>query len=155
MTISPERLQSLLQRQHDAAQRLLQLLTEEHAAITGNNLQDLESVLAAKQQSLMELETTSREYTQIAPNKTIFTETIRQNDPHGALGLESLWQKVETLLRQCQNKNSINGKTISLSHRHVQQAISILRSGELGVDPCYSPTGGHLSAGASRTLGKV
>ena len=110
MAISPQRLHALLQRQHDAAQRLLRLLTEEHAAITGNNLQDMESILAAKQQSLMELETTSLECAQVANNKTALIRIIRQSDPHGSLGLESIWRRIETLLRQCQGKNSVNGK---------------------------------------------
>lgn len=159
MTITPQQLRSLLQQQRDTTHKLLQILAEEHAALSGNDLQDLETILAAKQQFMAQLEASSQEYLELsgrlsASPKTGITILLKQCDPQGAWGLEPLWRQVEKLLSQCRQKNNVNGKIITLSHRHIQRALEILRHGELGAEPCYSPTGTRPSAAFSRTLGK-
>jgi flagellar biosynthesis/type III secretory pathway chaperone len=155
MTPTPARLHALLQRQHDTARRLLELLDREQAALSGNRLQDLEMILAAKQQYLAELEADSRECLAAAPDKPALIRMLHGADPQGTLGLERQWRQLETLLRQCQDQNSVNGKVIHLGQRRTRQALSILRSGEPGTAACYTPTGTAGTGGASRTLGKV
>jgi flagella synthesis protein FlgN len=160
MKTSPQQLRSLLHEQRDYAHQLSQILAQEHEAISGNNLQDLETILAAKQQCMAQLESGSQDFLRLVhgqspSNKLDMTATLRHYDPQGAMGLVSLWQQVEKLLSQCQRNNSINGKIINLNQRHIQQALTILRNGELGSESCYSPTGARPSVTSSRTLGKV
>ena len=148
MTTSPQRLRDILQQQRDTAQRLSQILAREHEAISGNKLQELETILAAKQQCMAELEAASQEFIALAQGqspdrKTDMTATLRRIDPQGTVGLVVLWRQVEKLLSQCRHSNTVNGKIININQRHIQQALSILRSGELGTESCYSPTGAH------------
>jgi flagellar biosynthesis/type III secretory pathway chaperone len=156
-----KQLRSLLQRQYDGARHMLRILDQEHAAISGNRLQDMEQLLAAKQQSIAELESLSQEFLALAlapssPAKgNAMAETLRQRDPTGTWGLESLWREVELLLTQCRVKNNVNGKVIALGHRRIQQALSILRGGELNAESCYGATGSRAAIGVSRTIGKV
>lgn len=155
MTPTPARLHTLLQRQHHTARRLLELLDREQAAISGNLPQEMETILAAKQQYLAELEADSREYLAAAPDRTALITLLRRADPQGRLGLETLWRQLETLLRQCQDQNSANGKIIHLGERRLRQALSILRGGEAGGEGCYTPTGTAGTYGPPRTLGKA
>jgi len=160
MTNSAQQLAVLLQRQRDTARSLLQILDREHAALSGKDLQDLDTILAAKQQCMTQLESSAQEYSALTHQRSGgpvkgFSASLRDFDPQGTWGLTSLWQQVEDLLRQCRSKNTTNGKIISLSHRHVQQALAILRNGVSGAEPCYTPLGNHSNAASSRTLGKV
>lgn len=160
MTQAPQQLHDLLQRQRDTARQLWQILDREHTALTGNDLQGLETILAAKQECMARLEAASREYLALSRRQSPSPEagidaTLRHNDPQDRWGLAALWRQLEELITQCRDKNSANGKIIALNHRHVQQALTILRSGEPGSEPCYDPGGGRPSGAGSRTLGKV
>jgi flagella synthesis protein FlgN len=160
MTTSPQQLRSLLHEQRDIAHQLSQILAQEHEAISGNNLQDLETILAAKQQCMALLEAGSQEFLRLVhrqspSHKIDMTAALHDYDPQGMMDLVSLWRQVEKLLSQCRRSNSVNGKIINLNQRHIQQALTILRNGELGSESCYSPTGARPSVTSSRTLGKV
>ena len=160
MTNPPQQLRALLEQQRDTSRKLLQILAQEHAALSGNDLQELETILAAKQQYLAQLETLSQEYLELmrrhsSPHKDGIAASLRHCDPQGTWGLEPLWRQVEGLLTRCRDENNTNGKIIALSHHQVQQALAILRNGEVGSESCYSSTGNRPAAASSRTLGKV
>jgi len=160
MMHSPQQLAKLLQDQRDTARRLLQILDREHIVLSGKNLQDLDSILAAKQECMSQLEESAQAYSALTRNQSNgggagIAASLRYLDPQGSWGLAALWQQVEDLLRQCRSKNTTNGKIIALSHRHVQQALAILRNGIPGADSCYNPRGDHSNNVTSRTLGKV
>jgi len=159
MISSPQRLRAGLLQQRDAAQRLLDLLGEEGKAIGGNNLQALEALLAAKQQCLADLDAVTQELGLLQPPLPSGTDAMaavmRGYDPHGTLGLESLWRQLAALLVSCRAQNNVNGKIIALGHRRVQQALSLLRNGHVGTESCYSPSGTRPVGIGSRMLGKV
>lgn len=160
MTSSSQKLRGLLEQQRDISRKLMQILAQEHATLSGNDLQGLETILAVKQQHMEQLEALSQEFMELTlrhspPHKDGMIASLRHCDPQGTWGLEILWREVEGLLTQCRDKNNTNGKIIALSHRQVQQALAILRNGELAGDSCYSPTGNRPAAASSRTLGKV
>jgi len=160
MPPSPQKIRTLLQQQYDAARKLIELLTQEHVALSGNDLQGLETIIAAKQECMARLEEFSHKYSarahpQSAAPKGGITAWLQQCDPQGTWGLEPLWQQVEQLISQCRHKNGVNGKIITINHRRIQQALAILRQGEPGSEPCYSPTGSRPSSSSSRILGKV
>jgi flagellar biosynthesis/type III secretory pathway chaperone len=151
----------MLQQQYDITHKLLQALSQEFAALSGNDLQGLETSLADKQRLMKELEGLSQHFLAVAcPSspaceKDGISKFLQQKDPQGTWRLTTMWRQLEQLLAQCRHKNSTNGKIISLSHRHIQQALAILRSGGQGSEPCYSPTGASQSPISSRILGKV
>jgi len=158
MTPPPQRLRAGLLRQKDTAQRLLDLLGEEGKAISGNNLQALEPLLAAKQQCLADLDAIAQEYglLQLPPSGTdAVAAAMRRYDPEGTLGLESLWRQLAALLVSCRAQNNVNGKIITLGQRRVQQALSLLRNGHIGTESCYSASGTRPVAMGSRVLGRV
>jgi len=159
-TISPQQIRDILQQQCDITHKLLQVLSQEFAALSGNDLQGLETSLADKQQLMKQLEGLSQDVLAAAcpspeGEKDGISKFLQQKDPQGTWRLATMWQQLEQLLTQCRHKNSTNGKIISLSHRHIQQALAILRSGGQGSEPCYSPTGASQSPVSSRILGKV
>ena len=159
-TMHPQEIHSILEQQQEISQELLQLLTQEFSALSGNDLQAIETTLAAKQLLMERLDEISREFLAVAslhaPDKkdgiAIF---LRHEDPQGSWGLVPLWQQIDKLLSQCHQKNSINGKIISLNQRHNQQALEILRHGGQESQACYSSTGACQSSASSRILGKV
>jgi len=156
----PHNIRNILLQEHDTACKLLEILTQEHTALIGNDLQGLETILTAKQQRMTRLENISRDFLAFMREDTTvtmagITDFLRQRDPQGTLELVSLWQQVKKLLSQCRQKNSVNGKIISLNHRHIQGALSILRHGEQSLGPCYSPSGASQTTVSSRILGKV
>ena len=160
MSASPQQIHGLLRQQRDTAHKLLQTLNQEHTGLSGNDLQGIETILAAKEQCMGRLEQLSQDFLAITPRhspeqKDAIAAFLRSRDPQGAWGLEPLWRQIEKLLSQCRQKNNLNGKVISLSRRHVQQALTILLHGGQGSEPCYSPTGVSQPAASSRILGKV
>jgi flagellar biosynthesis/type III secretory pathway chaperone len=160
-TISPQAIRGILQEQCDIAHKLLQTLTQEFAALSGNDLPSLETTLAAKQQFMNQLERLSQDFLATARlhptgKKDDIAICLQHKDPQGAWGLVPLWRQLDSLLSQCRNKNNTNGKIISLNYRHAQQALEILRHGVQGSQQaCYSPTGASQSPVTSRILGKV
>ena len=159
-TLSPQEIRSILQQQSDIADKLLGILTREFTALGGKDLQGFETILAAKQQSMEQLEELSRDILAMTRQHTTgkkddIAKFLRHVDPQGTWGLEALWEQVDTLLHQCRQKNSTNGKIISLNHRHIQQALEILRHGGQASQACYGPTGAGQSAVSSRILGRV
>jgi len=159
-TISSQDVRNILQQQCDIGHELLQTLTQEFAALSGNDLQGLETSIAAKQHLVEKLEELSQNIVTMASQystspKESMAIFFKRKDPHGAWGLEDLWCQVEILLSQCRQKNATNGKIISLNHRHIQQALEILRHGDRGSQSCYGPTGTGQAPAPSRILGKV
>ena len=159
-SISSQDLRNILQQQCDIGHKLLRALTQEFAALSGNDLQGLETSIAAKQQLMNKLEELSLKIVAVASQysstpKESMAIFLKRKDPQGAWGLESLWCQLEKLLSQCRQKNATNGKIISLNHRHIQQALEILRHGDQGSQTCYGPTGTGQAPAPSRILGKV
>ena len=159
-TISSQDVCSIFQQQCDIANQLLQALTQEFIALSGNDLQGLETSIAAKQHLMNKLEELSHNIVAMASQYSTTPKEgmaifLKRKDPQGTWGLEGLWCQVEKLLSQCRQKNATNGKIISLNHRHIQQALEILRHGDQGSQACYSPTGAGQAPAPSRILGKV
>ena len=159
-TITSQDVHSVLQQQCDIAQKLLQALMQEFTALSGNDLQGLETSIAAKQQLMDKLEGLSQKIVAMASQYSTTPKEgmaifLRRKDPQGTWDLEGLWRQVEELLSQCRQKNATNGKIISLNYRHIQQALEILRHGDQGSQACYSPTGAGQAPAPSRILGKV
>ena len=160
MNITPPEIQAILLHQRDIARSLLEVLTQEYTALSGNDLQGIETNLAAKQRLVEQLEELSLTVLSAASpnspgNQAGIVRFLKQKDPQGIWDLEKLWQQLDKLLSQCRLKNNTNGKIISLNHRHVQQALEILRSGGQGSQTCYTSTGTSQSPISSRSLGKV
>ena len=158
--VSPNEIRDILVQQRDITHSLDRLLDQEFAALSGNNLQDIEAILAAKQQLMERLEQLSRELLASTSQYSLGTKGdvavfLRHLDPHETWGLDSLWQRIYELLSQCHQKNSTNGKIISLNHRHIQQALEILRGEGQNPQACYSSTGTHQASVSSRILGKI
>jgi len=159
-TISSQDVRNMLQQQCDIGHKLLEALTQEFAALSGNDLQGLETSIAAKQRLMDKLEELSHDIVAMVSQypttpKESMAIFLKRKDPQGAWGLEALWGQVEKLLSQCRQKNATNGKIISLNHRHIQQALEILRHGDQGSQTCYGPTGTGQAPAPSRILGKV
>jgi flagellar biosynthesis/type III secretory pathway chaperone len=160
LTASPQEIRGILQKQRDISQNLLQVLDEEYVFLCGKDTQGLETTLAAKRQSLTQIEELSQNFLAAVhrhskDKKEAVTAFLQHLDPQGAWDLESLWREVETLLSLCRQKNCTNGKVISLNQRHFHQALEILRQGGQDAPPCYSPSGAGQSPVSSRILGKV
>ena len=156
----PQEIRDILVQQREIARSLIHLLDREFAALSGNDLQGIEKTLADKQQVMDRLEGLSRELMaktkQDSPGKRDRIVTIlRHLDPRQTWGLETLWQQTSELISQCRHKNGTNGKIISLNHRHIQQALEILRHGGQSSQACYSPAGTRQTPVSSRILGKV
>ena len=129
-----EILLQILTEQHMQLLRMLELLKEEHRALSTTDIERLEKAVQNKQQHIKTLEAE-----QFQPNaaenilggkiskQTIsaFIKTIPSEK--GRSQIETLWVRFQKTLKECSEQNITNNRIIGASSAHLRQAISILR----------------------------
>lgn len=151
----------LFQRQRRDLTLLIATLTDEHAALAGNDVALLEATTAAKQGQLLAIEQGMRDQVQLlqAAGVTLddhgITTYLRQCDPQGRLALAANWRQIKELLDRCREQNLVNGRIVSMNQRHALRALTILRGGSPGNGDCYGRSGQTANGLAPRSLGKV
>ena len=114
---------------------LLGILQREHAALLAGDLEQIETVVQAKQTAIAQLEALARDVAHATP------------------GSEHR-QQLEALTIECRRQNEINGGMVEASLRHTQRVLSILRGQNLEND-LYSRAGNTLPGNHARPLAKA
>lgn len=124
-------LTQLLTKQTTYAQQLLEKLQQEHSVLTSNKTEQLDQVVAEKQQLMKQLENSMTQVNTLliehkfSANKTgldSLLQTLPANTP-----LHRQWEKLQELAITCQENNDINCGIVTLKQRHIRQAIDILK----------------------------
>ena len=151
----------LFQRQRRDLTLLITTLTDEHAALAGNDVAALEAATAAKQDRLLAIEQGMRDQVQLLQAAGVtfddhgITTYLRHCDPQGRLALAANWRQVKELLERCREQNLVNGRIVSMNQRQALRALTILRGGGSDSGDCYGRSGQTANGLAPRSLGKV
>lgn len=123
-----------LKHQHTQLLHMLEILHEEHRALSSTDINRLEQAVQNKQSQIKILEDERSQ-----PNKAekilggkISNETIsafinNNPDDQNRSEVERLWQHLQKTLNECNEQNMINNRIIDASSTHLRQAINILR----------------------------
>ncbi len=139
-----QQLSQLLAAELKESKQLLDILIEEHQALSSSN-PDLIAVISSRKLDVMQ---------QVEQHHSKRTEFLAQiGCPSSgeemarfisALPKENLivtqWQELQDLARKLQHQNEINGGVIALTQRHITIALDIL-SGKANVTATYGRSG--------------
>jgi len=151
-------LESVLTREVQCSERLLECLEAERSALTKRDMDGLETSINNKIQYAQSLEQLERE------RESLVSELGFASDADGlrlcfnslpqADNLKRLWQQLIANIEACRSSNLTNGGILESGRQHVEQALSILR-GQSGSPSLYDTRGSHAANLGQRELGKV
>ncbi len=151
-------LSTLLDREIDCLQHLLDILQREFQALTSADIQTLETVTTTKNEALAAQAELTRLRAALVVNAS-FPDSLEglQRFIAGCDDAETLLASLETmnnLAQQCQQSNRENGRLISQRQHQARGALDVLRQTEHNA-PTYSDHGKSTSTESSRSLGKA
>lgn len=154
------RFRALFEQEIEHADRLIELLDEEYAALAGNDLARLEQCVAEKRHRVDQLEAQGQRRAAAMREAGFTTDRdgiescIRRYDPDGRGGLINIWKNLHTSLGRCRTQNEVNGRMVETSRRYVQAALATLQRQSLP-NELYGRDGSTTPDGQSHTLAKV
>jgi len=114
--------EGIVNEQIEVANKLIEIIDREHAALRENQYPVVESLAENKATEVLHLEQLDMKKRNVFA--LIDSNVVKnQQNPHLVL----LEGQLDTLITQCQQKNQINGAIIAVSHQFAQRAMAILR----------------------------
>ncbi len=151
-------IKALLEKELAAAESLHDCLDREYAALNGTDFAAIEATTAQKDSELTALDRHTRERRRLLHSDGIQDTSasgwIERLDPADAHGLTRLWQRLQSLGRECQAQNERNGIVLKTRLRYAGHTLNILRGGEQR-DGMYGPDGETHSEPDARSLARV
>lgn len=149
-----QRMTMLFDLEIESVTELLRILRDERRALMGHDAQAIEQVTQEKLRHLGDIEDWGRKREGLLrnagyPNTREGIERYLADRQDAELNKQ--WRALEQLLYECQQQNEVNGSVVSLSRRHVQRALGILRGlpAEQGL---YNANGNAEESPTSKTL---
>lgn len=127
--LDPQTIAEYLKEASNQAQLLMTLLRDERQCISSNDASALEEIASSKATLAQTIQVSTK----------IFSEHLQQAgfsaDDRGLADYfeshneanKTTWQDLQSLLKECQDENRINGKLLGNSQRRIKQALSILQ----------------------------
>jgi flagellar biosynthesis/type III secretory pathway chaperone len=153
-----QQLSELIDEQTAAAGQLLEILTAEKSALTGNEVQVLQDLDARKRAQLSRTEHLEQNRRQLCRTLGIGAERGAMdyliNDlaaaGHHALqgALRTGWQRLKELMVACRDANEVNGLVAQFKQRQLLHLLGLMRGGSPGT-LTYQSTGTTAQAGVS------
>ncbi len=149
---------SILDRESEQAQILLDLLEQEYRMLGSAPDEALDTLLNRKKQQLAQVEQSASAHHRFLQSQGLsadrrgteaYLEACGDNPP-----ILVSWQRYVGLIEACQKQNEINGGAVAANQRQVNQALNLL----LGLgdgNKTYGRTGESQPARPSKTLGKA
>ncbi|WP_290705591.1 flagella synthesis protein FlgN [Amphritea sp.] len=139
---------------------LKNLLDQEYQALQQRNLEQLQALVEQKTEALQQLEENNQTRNQlfisagITPDKAglqAFKAELNETD---AIAFSTLWNELEKVLLQVNDKNKRNELIITRNSRNLEQLLSILR-GQNQKNTLYDQSGEKGNYSAQNSLGKA
>lgn len=136
------------------------LLEQEYKALQQRNITQLQELVEQKTTALLQLEENSQTRNQlfitagITPDKAglqAFKAELNKTDADAFL---TLWNELENILQQVNEKNKRNELVITRNSRNLEQLLSILR-GQNQKNTLYDQSGEKGNYSAQNSLGKA
>ena len=155
--LNTQNLKEYLEEGANQAQRLMQLLNDERSIISSNDGNALENIAASKEKLAKEIQASTQICNQRleqagynADNRGLI-ECIQSCTETHSRHLKETWEKLQSLLKECQDANRINGKLLGNSQRRIKQALSILQGKPLD-EELYGRGGETVHQSTGNTL---
>lgn len=157
-TLSTEYIAEHLDTVENQAKQLMTLLQDERDALSTNDGNALEVITNSKEKLAEKIQINTRKCSQqlleagFGEGNISLTKYIETCAEPLATQFKSAWDNLQSILKQCQEENRINGKLINSSQRRIKQALSILQGKPVEED-LYGKGGKsvNLSSGNSLT----
>ncbi len=153
-------LQAVLQDIAAYLEELRQTLVKEYEALAAGDPGSMQATAETKQRLSAILEDLEQErLKQLRQAGLDLTRTGlmaylgRHSQPDGH-PLSQLWQRIETLTRDCERLNRVNGIIIAKQRQRAETALSILK-GQVLQPQLYSSQGAAVSAPQSKPIAKA
>lgn len=149
-----QRMTMLFELELDSVTDLLRILGDERDALMGHDPQVIEQIIQKKLRHLNDIEDWGRKRDALlrsAGYPCTRDGIERCLAEHHDAELDRHWRALEQLLQECQRQNEVNGGVVSLSRRHVQRALGILRGLPAG-QGLYNAAGNAEETTLSKTL---
>jgi flagella synthesis protein FlgN len=139
---------------------LKNLLDQEYQALQQRNLEQLQALVEQKTEALQQLEENNQTRNQlfisagVTPDKAglqTFKAELNETD---AIAFSTLWNELEKVLLQVNDKNKRNELIITRNSRNLEQLLSILR-GQNQKNTLYDQSGEKGNYSAQNSLGKA
>lgn len=149
-------LQKLLQRELGHVARFVDILEQEHAALSQRDLVALERVIAEKRALVAELQLAGREREKLTAGNGARPQNqdVEDEVPPAPMLIPALWEQLQALARKARQLSEVNASIIELSRRHVERALAILQGREAEVQ-IYDPTARTNRSPRSHSLAKA
>jgi len=138
--------QHLFNEQITLSEQLIDLLEKENAELRTIQVKELDTIASDKYALISTLNICGGRWQDLMQQRNIESGTkgvetfLGQHDTENESNLLQSWLKSQSLAKQCQRLNAINGTIIILRNQAVQQTLSILR-GQLPDNHLYDTKG--------------
>jgi len=155
--LSTEYIASYLEKGAEQARQLMTLLQEERNILSGNDGAALEKVTQNKEKLAEIIQINTRQCSQYLHQAGFGNDNFSLNkyietcaEPF-ATQFKTTWGNLQSVLKQCQDENRINGKLLHSSQRRIKQALSILQ-GQPVEEDLYGSSGKAVSQSSGNSL---
>lgn len=120
-------LSELLAAQIECSRSLVDILAEEHQALTGNDIDRLEQVCRTKAQAAQQLHQLGEKMAEHIPPslKTAAVEALLGQQRDGATLIQA-WRELTGLARQCSDANRVNGTLVEARETQIRKSLASL-----------------------------
>jgi len=153
-----QQLSRLLAAELEETSQLLEILTEEHQALSSSDPDLITAISAKKFDAMKRIEQCHIKCTQFLTSIGIASnsegiEAFIQRLPKESL-IATQWRELQDLAKKLHRQNEVNGGVIALTQRHITLAIDIL-SGKTNITSTYGRSGQANSEATPQHLAKV
>ena len=151
-------LSHLLEGQQTLARQLLELLRQEYQLLQGTEPGPLNNLTLEKQRRIEELEQTVGDLHGVlgrlglSPDRQGLEKFLCQLEPGAPL--RERWRDFEQTLGECRQQNEINGGVLTLSRRHLSNALDLLY-GVKAEQKSYGRSGQSHTSHRTGSLGRA
>jgi len=155
--LSTEYIASYLEKGAEQARQLMALLQEERNILSSNDGAKLEKITHSKEQLAETIQTSTRQCSQqlhqagFGNDNLSLSKYIETCAEPVATQLKTTWNNLQSMLKQCQDENRINGKLLNSSQRRIKQALSILQ-GQPVEEDLYGSSGESVNHSSGNSL---
>ncbi len=137
----------LIQNEISAAQGLLTILNDEFEALSHTiTPEEIVRFTTQKEQLISKMESA----TKARISAIAATDPLLSTEP-----LKSLWERLRKVALECQQQNQINGRIITSSKRHIEQAAAILHGKPPSSELHYGSAGETVVETARHSIAKA
>jgi len=155
--LTTEYIATYLEKGEEQAKQLMSLLQDERNVLATNDGSALEKITNAKEKLAQTIQSSTQQCSQFlqeagfGSNNLSLKKYIDSCAEPLATQLRTAWLALQSVLKQCQDDNRINGRLLNNSERRIKQALSILQ-GQPVEEDLYGKGGQAVNQSPGKSL---